>query len=290
MQSEVDGDHTPTPPEQAPYADDQAGVVEFAQRLVGWFAPQTSYVVALSGGVDSAVVAMAAKQSQAIVQLATARSPAVSAVELSDVEQLVTQLELPHRFLSTTELSVAGYVANGPDRCFHCKSELFTRVVESFPEHVILTGTNADDLQDFRPGLRAAEKHQVRSPLAELGVVKRQVRQLASLWGLPVSSKPASPCLSSRIAHGVAVTGERLARVEAAETVLREMGLVEFRVRMHADDLARVEVPAEAIAVVVENRESITARLCQIGFRYVTLDLEPFRSGSQNAVYRIDVP
>ncbi|HBE71020.1 MAG TPA: hypothetical protein DDW52_22975, partial [Planctomycetaceae bacterium] len=211
MHSEADGELKSPPKDGSRRGRDQADASELARRLVGWFESPTSYVVALSGGVDSAVVAMAAKQSTASVQLVTARSPAVSAIELDDVERLIKQLELPHQYLATSELSLPGYVANGPDRCFHCKSELFSRVRAEFPKHVILTGTNADDLQDFRPGLRAAKEHRVRSPLAELAIEKRKVRQLAKLWGLPVSTKPASPCLSSRIAHGVEVTGERLA-------------------------------------------------------------------------------
>ncbi len=152
-----------------------------------------------------------------------------------------------------------------------------------------MTGTNADDLSDYRPGLVAAEEASVRAPLAELGFGKPQVRRLAEFWQLHLADKPASPCLASRIAHGIQVTPARLHRIEQAEEFLRAEGLIEFRVRLQADDLARIEVSEDALVqlIVPETRRRLTAALHGFGFRYVTLDLDGFRSGSLNPVFHI---
>lgn len=267
----------------------QADSFRAADALVKWFDPQAAYVVALSGGVDSAVVAKAAALSDAVVRMATARSPAVSAVEVQDVQELCRQVELEHVFLSTDELGSSGYVENSASRCYYCKSELFAQIQERFPEAIILTGTNLDDLSDFRPGLRAAAENNVQSPLAELGLAKAQVRGIAEFWGLHVADKPASPCLSSRIAHGVEVTRERLGMIEAAEAILRRLGLVDQRVRLHAGELARIEVRREDFETLNANRDAVAEQIKALGFRFVTMDIEPLRSGSQNAVYGIQI-
>ncbi|GAB5404372.1 MAG: ATP-dependent sacrificial sulfur transferase LarE [Aureliella sp.] len=264
-------------------------VDDTAADLLSWFDLSQQYVVALSGGVDSSVVAEAVSRSGATARLVTANSAAVSSVEISDVEKVCGQIDLPHEFLLTGELSVDGYTENGASRCYFCKSELFRQITARFPEAVILTGTNLDDLSDFRPGLKAAAEHSVRSPLAELKISKRQVRELANLWQLHVADKPASPCLASRIAHGVSVTRERLARIEAAEATLRKLGLVDCRVRLHEGELARIEVCPADFDLVCSKRDALADEFIQLGFRYVTLDLQPLRSGSQNAVYGIQV-
>ncbi len=257
--------------------------VEFvAERLVASFDNGQHYIIALSGGVDSSVVAKAASLSQAWVTLATAQSAAVSQAELADVRRVVELLRLPHQFVVTDETSLADYQANSPRRCYYCKSTLFAALRKQAPGAIIVTGTNADDLSDYRPGLQAAEEAQVYAPLARLGISKTQVRQIAKLWGLPVADKPASPCLASRIAHGVPVTPARLKMVEDSESLLRGLGLSEFRVRVHADELARIELPISAFEIVVGCREEIVRRLNMLGFRYVTLDLGGFRSGSLN--------
>jgi pyridinium-3,5-biscarboxylic acid mononucleotide sulfurtransferase len=263
-----------------------AEIQELAERLVGWFAQDGVYVVALSGGVDSAVVAKAASLSRASVMAATARSPSVAGREREDVESLLRLLPIEHRWLETQEITSPEYQRNDVRRCYHCKSHLFAAIGRHAVGAQIVTGTNADDLGDYRPGLAAAEESQVRAPLAELGIGKARVRQLAHHWRLPVADKPASPCLASRIAYGVAVSESRLRMIEQAEEYLRaEFGLTEFRVRLHADELARIEVPLDSLVQFVDNerRERLLACLQAMGFRYVTLDLLGFRSGSLNA-------
>ncbi len=259
------------------------------ERLVGWFDPATSYAVALSGGVDSAVVAKAARLATSDVIAVTGRSPSVAEVELRDAQQLVDSIQIQHETIATGELSNPEYQRNDARRCYHCKTQLFQAIRARFPSATVLTGTNRDDHDDYRPGLGAAREAGVRAPLAELGIGKDMVRRLAARWELHLADKPASPCLASRIAHGVEVTAERLAMVERAEQMLREMGLGQFRVRLQADALARIEVADEAIAKLAAPaaRERVVQEFKRIGFRFVTLDLEGFRSGSLNPVFDI---
>jgi uncharacterized protein len=245
--------------------------------------------VAFSGGVDSAVVACAAQLACGEQAVAiTARSPSLAAGELAAASQLAEQIGIRHLVLQTDELAHAGYVANAGNRCYFCKSELYTQIAERRAElgyYVLCNGANADDLGDHRPGMQAAAEQQVRSPLIELGLNKAAVRELARSWGLPVWDKPASPCLASRIAYGVSVTPERLQRIDAAESWLRQrLGIRELRVRLEEHELARIELPGESIsrAAAPEFAQEIVATLKQLGFRYVTLDLEGFRSGSLN--------
>lgn len=266
---------------------------QLADRLQTWFAdPSVSsrtVVVALSGGVDSAVVAKAASLSECKLTAATARSASVSALEQSDAEHLARSIGIEHFWVEPNELHDSDYLRNDERRCYFCKSRLYAAIAQSFPQHLILSGTNFDDLGDYRPGLQAAEEANVRAPLAELQIGKQGVRQLARLWQLSVADKPASPCLSSRIAYGVAVTPERLARIEQAERLLRDLGWSEFRVRLHADEMARIEIPDSSLELLMaaDVRERVVRELKQIGFRFVTLDLEGFRSGSLNAVFQI---
>ena len=247
--------------------------------------------VAFSGGVDSAVVAMAAHLACGVRAVAiTAVSPSLASGELENAVGIAQQIGIRHVVIDTQEFSQAGYIQNAGNRCYFCKTELYTRIEEIAarePFDMLVNGANADDVGDHRPGMVAATQHQVRSPLLEVGLTKAEVRELAREWGLPVWDKPASPCLSSRIAYGVEVTPERVARVDAAEVWLREqLGIRELRVRLEANDLARIEVPMEAVARLVEGdlRQRTTVQLRSLGFRYVTIDLEGFRSGSLNAV------
>ena len=247
--------------------------------------------VAFSGGVDSAVVAMAAHLACGVRAVAiTAVSPSLASGELENAVGIAQQIGIRHVVIDTQEFSQAGYIQNAGNRCYFCKTELYTRIEEIAarePFDLLVNGANADDVGDHRPGMVAATQHQVRSPLLEVGLTKAEVRELAREWGLPVWDKPASPCLSSRIAYGVEVTPERVARVDAAEVWLREqLGIRELRVRLEANDLARIEVPMEAVARLVEGdlRQRTTVHLRSLGFRYVTIDLEGFRSGSLNAV------
>jgi uncharacterized protein len=267
-----------------------------ADRLQAWFADLTvssqPVVVALSGGVDSAVVAKAASLNARQLIAATARSDSVSSLEQSDAEQLARSIGIEHCWVEPNELNDSDYLRNDERRCYYCKSRLYAAIAQSFPQHLILSGTNFDDLGDYRPGLQAAQEANVRAPLAELKIGKQDVRQLARLWQLSVAEKPASPCLSSRIAYGVAVTPERLARIEQAEKFLRAIGWSEFRVRLHADEMARIEIPAGSLELLIaaDVRQRVVRELKRIGFRYVTLDLEGFRSGSLNAVFQIARP
>ncbi|HZZ72945.1 MAG TPA: ATP-dependent sacrificial sulfur transferase LarE [Pirellulales bacterium] len=258
--------------------------------------------VAYSGGVDSAVVAQAAHLAlgQGAVAV-TAVSASLAAGELENARQIAARIGIRHVELSTHEFDNPGYVQNAPDRCYHCKTELYSQLEQwcaPLEVDAILNGANFDDQGDYRPGMTAAREHRVKSPLLELGFRKEDVRRLAEHWNLPVWDKPASPCLSSRVAYGEAVTPERLQRIDQAEQYLRELGLRTVRVRYHRGDLARLEVPPEAFARLCEPevREPLLARMKHLGFKYVTLDLAGFRSGSLNdaladrpAVVQIDL-
>jgi pyridinium-3,5-biscarboxylic acid mononucleotide sulfurtransferase len=249
-----------------------------------------SCAVALSAGVDSTLVAKAAVLALGDRAVAvTGVSPSLPAGELDEAKRLAARIGIRHEVIATEELDNEDYTRNAPDRCYHCKTELYdqmTGVAERLGVAMLVNGANLDDLGDYRPGMTAATEHQVRSPLVECGITKAEVRQLAQHWNLPVWDKPAAPCLSSRIAYGEAVTPERLAMIDRAEQYLRSCGLRTVRVRYHRGDLARLEVPLEAVAPLCHppTRDAVVAHLRSLGFRYVTLDLEGFRSGSQNAV------
>lgn len=244
-------------------------------------------VIAYSGGVDSAYLAAAAHEVLGEGAVAvTALSPSLARRELEDASELARSRGWNHLVLRTDELEREEYVRNGADRCYWCKTELL-EVLQPFAaerDAVIALGTNFDDLSDYRPGSKAAAQRGALTPLADAGLTKDDVRELSRRLGLPTAEKHASPCLSSRFAYGVRVTEEGLRRIESAEEKLRELGLDVLRVRDHGDDLARVEVPAEDITRVVQQREAINAALTGLGFRFVTLDLQGFRSGSLNEV------
>lgn len=251
-------------------------------------------VVAYSGGVDSAVVCQAAFLALGEDAVAvTAASDSLAEGELEVAAEIARCIGIRHITLRTNELANPLYVRNAPDRCYHCKTELYKqldRFVVTMPGAVIVNGANADDQGDYRPGMTAATEHAVRSPLLECGITKDEVRQLALAWDLPVWDKPASPCLASRVAYGEEVTPERLRAIDAAERELRALGLREVRVRYHRGDLARIEVPAEAIARLAESavRERLVSALKSVGFKYVALDLAGFTSGSLNAVLPVE--
>jgi uncharacterized protein len=254
-----------------------------------------SVAVAFSGGIDSTVVAHAAREALGDGAVAvTADSPSVARAELEEARQLAQTIGIRHLIMATDEFADADYVRNDGTRCYYCKSELYSRIEAMLPElgvAVICSGANLDDQGDYRPGLTAAAEHHVRHPLQEAGITKSDVRALARHWGLPTWDKPASPCLSSRLAPGVEVTPQRTARVEEAEKLLHELGFRECRVRLHEGELARVEVPSEGLArlLVPGVRERFVARLKELGFRFVTLDLEGFRSGSLNSLVGLDL-
>ena len=243
-------------------------------------------VVAYSGGVDSALLASIAQSTLGDDSLAvTAVSPSLARRELSAATDLARRLHLNHVAVSTHEISRDEYARNDSDRCYWCKTELFEVLGPLADERdaTIVTGTNLDDLGDHRPGLRAAAERGVRAPLAELGFTKDDVRALARDTGIPVFDKPASPCLASRFAYGVRVTPRGLRRIDRAEEIVRAYGFETFRVRDHGD-LARIEVEAAEIERAAALKSELSSQFRELGFRYVTLDLTGFRSGSLNEV------
>ncbi len=253
-----------------------------------------SCAVAFSAGVDSSVVAQAAFLALGERAVAvTGSSASLPAGELDAARSIAAQIGIRHEVVDTDEFAKNDYIRNAPDRCYHCKTELYTQLEQLLPQlgvATIINGANVDDAGDYRPGMVAAGEHQVRSPLLEVGLTKSDVRALAQAWGLPTWDKPAAPCLSSRIAYGEEVTPERLAMVDGAEQFFRQRGLRELRVRYHRGDLARIEVPGEALPKLCEPalRDELLAELKRLGFRYITLDLEGFRSGSLNAVLPVE--
>lgn len=257
-------------------------------RLVEKLRGYGSVLVAFSGGVDSAFVLKAAVLALGPerVLAVTGRSASVPSAELEGVTGLAQEIGAPHEFLDTHEFEDVNYLSNPSNRCYFCKTELYsqlTPLAHARGLRVIINGVNADDLHDFRPGLQAADEHAVRAPLAECGITKAELRRLAEQLGLSTHDKPASPCLSSRVQYGEAITPEKLRRIDAAERFLRGLGFREVRVRHH-DHLARIEVPAAEVARLAEPdlRQRVDQHFRSLGYHYVTLDMRGFRSGSMN--------
>ncbi|HWB10783.1 MAG TPA: ATP-dependent sacrificial sulfur transferase LarE [Pirellulales bacterium] len=283
--------HTGLPETPHVLSDDLASKRD---RLLALVAGYESCAVAFSGGVDSAVVAKAAQLALGDRAVAvTGQSASLAEGELEAAVGLARQIGIRHQVIETQEFTNGDYLRNSPDRCFHCKTELYTQMdglAEQLGVRVIANGANLDDRGDYRPGMLAARQQDVRSPLLECGLNKAEVRRLAADWQLPVWDKPASPCLSSRIAYGQAVTPARVAMIDRAEQFLRGRGFRELRVRYHGDDLARVEVPLDELPRLAEPalREAVVETLRALGFKYVTLDLQGFRSGSLNQIIGVD--
>lgn len=264
-------------------------------RLLDLLRSYRSCAVAFSGGLDSTVLAKAAQLAlgdRAVAVTGTSASLAVG--ELEESAELARQIGIRHEVIETEELSIPEYQANTANRCYFCKMDLFVRV-EQLAEHlgvaVVADGCNQDDQGEHRPGMRAARERKVRSPLAESGLTKAEIRTLAAHWELPIWDKPATPCLSSRIAYGEQVTPERLAMIDKAERFLRARGFQPLRVRYHRGDVARIEVPANDLPKFVELdfRRELVVYLKSLGFKYVSIDLEGFRSGSLNAILAPEV-
>ncbi len=273
-----------------------------AQRLVQSLAQYEHLLVALSGGVDSSLVAAAAARAlpRRLVAV-TADSPSVPRWQLQLAKQIADELGIEHQIIATDETDLPEYQRNDMRRCFYCKRTLYRRVQSwaesrfgSSAENVrIASGTNADDLGDYRPGIEAGRNSGVLTPLADLGFGKDTVRQLARYFGLSNHDLPAAPCLASRIAYGTEVTPERLRLVEQAEALLRELGFTQVRVRLHPGDLARIEVTRDEIPRLceLEREQKLSRSLRTIGFSFVTVDLEGFQSGSLNrSLVSIDLP
>ena len=265
-----------------------------ADALVATLHAYGSCAVAFSAGVDSTVVAKAARLALGDRAIAvTGVGPALAEGELDDARELAARIGIKHVEQPTDEIDRAGYIANAPDRCLHCKTELYDhvrRVADDRGIVVIANGANVDDQGDYRPGMQAAANYDVRSPLVECGLTKADVRRLASHWRLPVADKPASPCLASRIAYGVEVTPERLRRIDLAEQHLRALGFVEVRVRLHEGEVARIEAPAELLEKLTEEqvRTTLLGRFAELGFKFTTIDLAGFQSGSLNTLVPIE--
>jgi len=254
------------------------------KRIIG---EMESAIVAFSAGVDSTfVAAVAAGVLGERAVAVTGVSPSIPRSEVEEAQTLAQRMNIRHILLDTSEMDRPGYVENSPQRCYHCKTELYSLLEDMAARDgfaYVLDGCNVDDLGDHRPGRVAAAEHRVRSPLIEAGLLKQEIRVLSKGLGLPTWDKPAMACLSSRIPYGTPVTVEALDQVGAAEAFLRGLGFRQLRVRHHGE-VARIEVEAEDLTGVLEHRDRIIRRLQNLGYTYVTLDLSGFRSGSMNDV------
>lgn len=249
-------------------------------------------IVAFSGGTDSAYLAWAANRVLGGGAIAiTADSASLPESHKRDAEAFVQRFGIAHEYIETREFDNPDYVRNDPNRCFHCKDELFTRLAEVGRErgieHIIY-GVNQDDLGDYRPGQNAARQHQVAAPLADAGLSKAEIRELSRLAGLPTWDRPASACLSSRIPYGTPVSIQNVKTVEAGEEEIKALGFRQFRVRFHGE-VVRIEIAPEELerALALDMARRFTAIFKALGFRYITLDLEGYRQGSLNEVLNL---
>ncbi len=257
------------------------------ESLKNILADMGSVLVAYSGGADSTFLLKVASDVLGDkVIAATGTSETYTPRELEDARKNAKLLGVKQIVVSTCELENENFSSNPPERCFYCKSELFTQLVDLAEQHglkYVADGSNYEDLNDFRPGMKAAAKFGVRSPLKEAGFMKEDIRQLSKEMNLPTWDKPPQPCLSTRFPYGVTITKEKLTTVELAEQFLTELGLKQFRVRVH-DDIARIEVPREDMPLFLDDAVSkrIVDRFKTLGYTYITLDIQGYRMGSMN--------
>ncbi|MBI5178622.1 MAG: ATP-dependent sacrificial sulfur transferase LarE [Nitrospinae bacterium] len=251
-----------------------------------------SVIVAYSGGVDSALLVQAARdalQGEGTKLLAvTARSSTYPETELSSAVELARAIGVQHRIIESEELDIPGFADNTKERCFYCKGELFgilTQIAKDEGYAAVCDGANADDVDDYRPGRKAAQELGVRSPLIEAGMTKEDIRHHARRLGLPNWDKPSAACLASRFPYGEKITAEKLKRVEQAEAILKSAGFRQLRVRDHGG-MARIEVAREDIVRLAELAPSLSPLIKELGFNYVTVDMEGYRTGSLNLFHK----
>jgi uncharacterized protein len=262
------------------------------QALFAALASLDRVIVAFSGGTDSAYLAWAAHRALGPKAIAiTADSASLPESHKRDLEVFVAQYGIRHEYIETREFDNPDYVRNAPDRCFHCKDELFTRLAEVGRDRQygnIVYGVNLDDLGDYRPGQNAAKKHEVAAPLADAGLSKAEIRELSRIAGLPTWDRPASACLSSRIPYGTPVTIENVKTVETGEEEMKALGFRQFRVRFHGE-VVRIEIAREEMprALTMEMADAFTRTFKALGFKYVSLDMEGYRQGSLNEVLNL---
>ena len=268
-------------------AADSSALREKQEKLFRILRQLERVLVAYSGGTDSAYLAWAAREVLGDNAIAvTADSPSIPESHKRDAVEFARRYGIRHELIPSREFDNPAYVANNPDRCYHCKDELFRRMEEIAPRYggaVLVYGVNTDDLGDYRPGQNAARLHGVKAPLVEAGLSKAEIRELSRLAGLPTWDRPAAACLSSRVPYGIAVTPEVLRRIEAAEERIRALGFRQFRVRYH-NDVARLEIDRAEMerALSLEMFDRLAEIFRELGFLYSALDLRGYRQGALN--------